>query len=71
MLVSSQIVVKCGHGYGDHSQDGELAQWGLGRDTKWCSCYAQKRLRNEKPGNHLAHFLAFMVKAGVVNTEAP
>ena len=31
----------------------------------------RKRLRNVKPGNHLAYFLAFMVKAGVVNTEAP
>ena len=45
--------MKSGHGFGDHSQDGELARWGLGRDTKWRSCYAQKRLRNAKPGNHL------------------
>ena len=55
-LVSSQTAVKCGHGFGDHFQDVELAQWGLGRDTKWRSCYAQKRLRNAKPGNHLKHF---------------
>ena len=52
-LVSSQTTVKCGHGFGDHSHDGELARWGLRRDTKWRSCYAQKRLRNAKPGNHL------------------
>ena len=45
--------MKRGHGFGDHSQDGELARWGLGRDTKWRSCYAQKRLRNAKQGNHL------------------
>ena len=45
--------MKCGHGFGDYSQDGELARWGLGRDTKWRSCYAQKRLRNTKEGNHL------------------
>ena len=45
--------MKCGHGFGDHSQDGELARWGLGRDTKWRSYYAQKRSRNAKPGNHL------------------
>jgi len=52
-LVSSQTAVKCGHGFGDHSQDGELARWGLRRDTKWHSCYGQKRLRNAKPRNHL------------------
>ena len=52
-LVSSQTTVKCGHGFGNHSQAGELARWGLGRDTKWCSCYAQKRLPIAKPGNHL------------------
>ena len=52
-LVSSQTAVKCGHGFGDHSQDGESAWLGLGRDTKWRLCYAQKRLRNAKPGNHL------------------
>ena len=45
--------MKCGHGFGDHSQDGELARCGLGRDTKWRSCYAQKRSRIAKPGNHL------------------
>ena len=33
MLVSSQTLVKGGHGFGDHTKDGELAQWGLGRDT--------------------------------------
>ena len=52
-LVSSQTAVKCGLGFGDHSQDGELARQGLGRDTKWRSCYAQNRLRNAKPGNPL------------------
>ena len=55
MLVSSQTAVKCGHGFGDHSQDGELARWELGRNTKWRSCYAQKRLRNAKPGNYLKY----------------
>ena len=45
--------MKCGHGFGDHSQDEEFARWRLGRDTKWRSCYAQKRLRNAKQGNHL------------------
>ena len=45
--------MKFDHGFGDHSQDGELARWGLGRDTKWRSYYAQKRLCNAKPGNHL------------------
>ena len=44
--------MKRGHGFGDYSQDGELSRWGLGRDTKWRSCYAQKRLRNAKQGNH-------------------
>ena len=42
-FVSSQTAVVCGHGFGDHSQDGELARWGLGRDTKWrssCSKHA-------------------------------
>ena len=24
----------CGHGFGDHSQDGELARWGLGREIQ-------------------------------------
>ena len=52
-LASSQTAVKCGHGFRVHSQDGELARWALGRDTKGRSCYAQKRLRNAKPGNHL------------------
>ena len=52
-VVSSQTVVKCGHGLGGHSRDGELARWGLGLDTKWHPCYAQKKLRNKKPGNHL------------------
>ena len=54
--------MKCDHGFGDHSQDGELARSGLGRDTKWCSCYAQKGLRNAKPGNHLnqSRTLAFI-----------
>ena len=45
--------MKYGHRFGDHSQDGELARWGLERDTKWRSCYAQKGLRNAKQGNHL------------------
>ena len=45
--------MKSGHGFGDHTQDGELARWGLGRDTKWRSYYAQTRLRNAKPGNYL------------------
>ena len=53
MLVSSQTTVKCGHGFGDDSQDGELARWGLGGDTKWRSYYTRKRLRNAKLGNHL------------------
>ena len=57
--------MKCGRGFGDHSQDGELARWGLGRDTKWRSCYAQKRLRNAKPGNHLKcrteYFLPYVI----------
>ena len=51
-LVSSQTAVKCGHGFGDHSQDLEQARCGLGRDTKWRSSYAQERLRIAKPGNH-------------------
>ena len=52
-LVFSQTAVKGGHGFGDQSQDGELARWGLRRGTKWRSCYAQKRSRNAKQGNHL------------------
>ena len=54
--------MKCGHGFGDHSQDGQLARWGLGRDTKWRSCYAQKRLRNAKQGNHLKIFKFMLFK---------
>ena len=58
-LVSSQTAVKCGHGFGDHSQDGELARWGLGRDTKMRPYYAQKRLRNT--GNHLNYIAKVLI----------
>ena len=57
--------MKCGHGFGDHSQDGELARWGLGRDTKWRSRYAQKRLRNAKQGNHLKVISEMLQCAGM------
>jgi len=77
-LVSSQTAVKCGHGFGDHSQDGQLARWGLGRDTKWRSCYAQKRLRNAKQGNHLKNFTRSVLgkqnltaKDDIVNHKTP
>ena len=52
-LFPHKLLWKCGHGLGDHSHARELARWGLGRDTKWCPCYAQKRLPIAKPGNHL------------------
>ena len=61
--------MKCGHGFGDHSQDGELARWGLGRDTKWRSFYAQKRLRNAKPVNHLKHSYRVSSEEGPVLEE--
>ena len=61
-LVSSQAALKCGHGFGDHSQDGGLARWGVGRDTQWRSCYAQKRLRNAKPENHLKRYYFSTIK---------
>ena len=41
-LVSSQTAVKCGHGFGDHSQDGELARWKLGRDKMALMLCAEK-----------------------------
>ena len=50
-LVSSQTAVKCGHG----------ARWGLGRDTKMRPYYAQKRLRNTKPGNHLNYIAKVLI----------
>ena len=36
--------MKCGHRFGDHSQDGELARWELGRDTKWRSSCSKRVL---------------------------
>ena len=40
MLVPSQTAVQGGHGFGDPG--GELARWGLGRDTKWRSSCSKR-----------------------------